>query len=124
MVNGVGLKARDNPADEATRQAALLRALARRAPGVTVWAVPNGGKRTLYARGKAKAEGMKAGAPDLTLVWNRGVAFVEMKAGRTYPEPHQVALLNRLHRDGHHVGVFRTAASVMDWLRGLGAPFA
>lgn len=110
------------PLPEEDRQAALLSELRRRAPGVTVWAVPNGGKRTRWAASKAKREGMRKGAPDLTITWNRGVAFVEMKNGTDKPDADQVLLLNALYRAGHHVGVFRTAASAVAWLIERGAP--
>jgi hypothetical protein len=110
------------PLSEEKRQIAVLRDLHICAPGVMVWAVPNGGKRTVWAAQKAKREGMRAGTPDLTLIWNRGVAFVEMKDGAAMPDANQRDALNRLCRAGHHCGVFRTSASLLRWLKGLGAP--
>jgi hypothetical protein len=66
---------------------------------------------------------MKAGALDLTVVWNRGVAFMEFKDGVKMPTPQQVDMLNLLTRAGHHCGVFRQEKSAIDWLRSIGAPF-
>lgn len=114
----------DDAADEYARQRAFLHALKRFAPGATAWAVPNAAARSAWAAGRAKGEGLVAGAPDLTIAWNRGVAFVEFKGGRTYCDARQRAFLNRLHLAGHHVGVFRTAPRALDWLRGLGCPVA
>ena len=112
----------DDPRDELMRQTALLRKLKLLAPGVTAWAVPNAAKRTQWAAAKAKREGMVSGVPDLTITWNRGVAFVEMKAGRAMPTPAQRDMLNTLYRAGHHCGVFRQETSVIKWLASLGAP--
>ena len=55
---------------------AFLRDLRIMAPAVAAYANANAGKRN---PSKAKAEGIRAGVFDLTLVWNRGVAWVEFK---------------------------------------------
>ena len=112
----------DDPRPEEKRQLAFLRDMKALCPAVIVFAVPNGGKRTQWAAMKAKREGMRAGVVDLICVWNRGVAFIEMKDGRSMPTPAQREFLNSLWRAGHHVGVFRQERSALDWLLGLGVP--
>lgn len=107
---------------EEKRQIAVLRDLHMCAPSIMVWAVPNGIRCSEWSARKAKREGLKAGTPDLTVVWNRGVAFVEMKDGTGMPDANQREALNRLCRAGHHCGVFRTSESVLRWLKGIGAP--
>jgi hypothetical protein len=111
-----------DPRPEEKRQLALLRDLKTLCPAVIVFAVPNGGKRTQWAAMKAKREGMRAGVCDLVCVWNRGVAFVEMKDGTSQPSPAQREFLNSLYRAGHHVGVFRQEKAALEWLLGLGVP--
>jgi len=107
---------------EEHRQRAFINEARIVAPSLIIWAVPNAAKRTQWAAGKAKREGMVAGTPDLTVVWAGGCAFVEFKNGREMPSPNQRDMLNRLYRAGHHCGVFRTSASLLAWLQGLGAP--
>lgn len=53
---------------------------------------------------KMKECGMKRGFPDLQLFWPGGhVLFVEMKAPKEKPEPHQLELHDQLRRLGHTV---------------------
>lgn len=111
-----------SPASEIQRQGTVITGVHRLAPTVTVWAVPNAARRTRWEAMRAKKEGMLAGALDLTLVWPRSVFFAEMKDGREMPTPEQRAMLNYLYRAGHHCGVFRTAACLLDKLREAGAP--
>ena len=47
---------------------------------VTYFAVPNGSNKSMTARKKFKAEGLKAGVPDMVLLFEGGKAvFIEMK---------------------------------------------
>ena len=71
-------------------------------------AVPNGGLRTKAVAGKLKAEGVKAGYPDIVLDVARGGYHgmrIEMKSatGRTSPE--QKSWLADLVREGYHAVV-------------------
>lgn len=53
---------------------------------------------------KMKECGMKRGFPDLQLFWPDGrVLFVEMKAPKEKPEPHQLEIHDMLRRLGHAV---------------------
>lgn len=112
-----------DPRPEEKRQIAFLRDAKKLCPAVTIFAVPNGGKRTQWAAMKAKREGMKSGALDLVLTWPGGVAFMEFKNGTEMPFPNQRDQLNTLYRQGHPCGVFRQEQSAIDWLRAQGAPF-
>jgi len=54
----------------------------RLAPGVFVFAVPNGGLRHAIAGARLKREGVKAGVPDLALVIEGRAHFLELKTER------------------------------------------
>lgn len=109
-------------ASEIERQTSFLALLRIAAPSVMVWAVPNGHNRGVKDRVKAKKEGLKAGVPDLTIVWNHGVAFMEFKAGRTDPDANQIDLLNYLQDAGHRCAVVRTPEFALALLAEWGAP--
>jgi hypothetical protein len=118
------IEARDNdPVSEAKRQAAVLSHLKRRAPGVIVYHVPNGGKQSDWARLNGWKLGVVAGAPDLTIIWNHGILFAEMKDGTGMPSPQQRDMLSRLHRAGFRCGVYRRPETLLAHLRDAGVPF-
>jgi hypothetical protein len=73
--------------DEHAEQVALMRWAAlhvRRYPGLELlFAIPNGGRRDAVTGARLKAEGVKAGVPDLLLPWPAGGwhgLFIELKA--------------------------------------------
>lgn len=69
-----------------------------------LFAVPNGGKRHPATAAKMKAEGQKAGVPDLILpVQRAGFAglFVELKAGKNTASAEQKSWLDRLIQQGY-----------------------
>lgn len=107
---------------EIERQTTFLGMLRLAAPTVMAWAVPNGHNRGLKDRVKAKKEGLKAGVPDLTLVWNHGSAFLEFKDGKGNPDANQVDLLNYLQDAGHHCAVVRSPEFALELLALWGAP--
>jgi hypothetical protein len=109
-------------ASEIERQTSFLGLLRIAAPSVVVWAVPNGHNRGIKDRVKAKKEGLKAGAADLTVCWNHGVAFLEFKSGKGKPDPNQTDLLNYLTECGHHCAVVRTPEFALQLLAEWGAP--
>lgn len=56
-------------------------------PRVRIFAIPNGGKRSISTAKKLKAEGVKAGVPDLYIpAWNLWVEMKRVKGGRVSPE--------------------------------------
>ncbi len=112
-----------SPATELQRQATFLKLLRQLAPGVIAYANTNGTHiASLASRAKANREGRTVGAPDLTVVWNRGVAWIEFKAARGRMSNAQVEFCNRLVQAGQHVGCFRDPMAALDWLRDCGAP--
>lgn len=111
-----------SPATEIERQTTFLGLLRMQAPTVMAWAVPNGHNRGLKDRVKAKKEGLKAGVPDLTVVWNHGAAFLEFKDGKGKPADNQVDLLNYLTDAGHHCAVVRSPEYALALLAEWGAP--
>jgi hypothetical protein len=114
----------DDPRSEEARQVRFLGDAKIICPGVAIFAVPNGGKRSQWAAMKAKREGMKAGVLDLVCTWpGRGVAFLEFKNGVEMPNENQRDRLNMLMRQGHHCGVFRRSETALEFLRAAGAPF-
>ena len=73
--------------------------------------IPNGGSRNKAEAGRFKAEGVKAGVPDLFLPVARGESpglFIEMKrldGGRVRPE--QKAWMDKLREQGYQAVVCR-----------------
>lgn len=64
-------------------QAAILSHIRLRlVPGVFVFAVPNGGARDSVTGARLKAEGVRAGVPDLALVIDGKSHFLEVKTER------------------------------------------
>lgn len=103
-------------ADEHQEQVALcgwwkLYAHGRGVPESLLFAIPNGGRRDAVTGARLKAEGVRAGIPDLFLAVPRGVwagLFIEMKrrrGGRASPE--QQAMHACLAASGYRVSVCR-----------------
>lgn len=69
-----------------------------------MFAVPNGGQRHIAVAAKLKAEGVKAGVPDIFLPAPRGAAhglFIELKAKGGRVSDAQRAMLAALARQGY-----------------------
>lgn len=94
---------------EHAEQAALFRwakSMERRYPDLELlYAVPNAAKRTMATAGRMKAEGLKAGVPDVWLPVPRVLGSVqvqyhglviEMKVGKNKPTQAQERWLSRL----------------------------
>jgi len=112
-----------DPGDELALQIALRKAISK-TPSVKLVAIPNGAQRTTWAAMKAKQEGMAAGFPDCEILWNGGRAYVELKTRTGTLSEQQHVWLNWLTQNGHSCGVFRSVATCLTWLHGLGAPVA
>lgn len=94
-----------------------------------LFAVPNGGKRHLLTAKKMKAEGQKAGVPDLCLPIPRGRfhgLFVEMKTPKGTLTPEQREWLKSLTAHGYRAEVargFEAAINIIeDYLRNESLP--
>lgn len=100
---------------EGTEQAALMRWLQCRfqAAYAVTWHTPNGGRRDKVTAAKLKAQGVKAGIPDLQLAMARGGyfgLFIEFKA--TPPHDAEVSksqkdMLGQLQGQGYLAVVCR-----------------
>lgn len=112
---------------ELPRQVSFLRDLRIVAPSVLAYANPNAGKRGPAAIRQAKAEGLRAGVFDLTLVWNFGTAWLEFK-GYSQRRPGvlsaaQIDFGNALVERGQRCACFFSPVAALEWLREQGAPF-
>ena len=56
-------------------------------PGVRIFHIPNGGHRAISVAKKMKAEGVKAGVPDLYIpAWKIWIEMKRVKGGRVDPD--------------------------------------
>jgi hypothetical protein len=117
---------RAKPVDrEGQEQAALMRELELRYPAVfeLMYHVPNGGHRVKAVAGKLKAQGVKAGIPDLVLTMARGGFFglyIEFKA--TPPNdaaisPSQHERIRKLNEQGYLAVVCRGHFDTIEQIR-------
>lgn len=95
-------------------QVELIKECDRRAATNPLWglilAIPNGGHRSKAVAGKLKAEGVRAGVPDLLLpVERRGYIglFIELKIGNNPLSPAQEVWAKRLTAQGYYHAVIR-----------------
>ena len=73
-----------------------------------MYAVPNAGKRSHYQGARMKAEGLRAGVPDICLPWANGYhagLIIEMKFGKNKPTQNQKWWLSRLAVAGYRTAV-------------------
>ncbi len=97
---------------EHQEQAALFEWAAWNSPRVPalklLYAIPNGGKRDKATAAKLKAEGVKAGVPDICLpIARRGYHgfYIELKIGMNRPTKDQLAWLEALKLEGYMTDV-------------------
>ena len=70
--------------------------------------IPNGGRRDKKEAARLKAQGVKAGVPDLFLPVSRGGyhgLFIELKHGKNKPTEKQTEWLKSLNEQGYAVAV-------------------
>ncbi len=104
-------------------QAAFKGRLVNHAPAVRLVASMNGLRTTVMQGIRAKQTGMSRGFPDCMCIAPGIVAFLEFKTAKGSLDAAQVAWLNWLHNAGFACGVFRSADTALEWLRGLEFPF-
>ena len=112
---------------EEFRQREFVAYVRRKYPDIILSSFANEGKRGPRLAAKMNGLGLLAGMADVTCIWDGGAAYLEFKGwqasgrpGRLSPQ--QVQTLNRIHRNGHPVGMFFTATAALDFLRRAGAP--
>lgn len=120
---GIFVEPRDkSPASEYDRQAAFVGFIRLHARLCRVVAIRNGAHiASNKGRGKAKAEGLHTGWPDVGVCWGP-TAWIEFKDKDGTPDARQIEVINWLARVGSPVAICRTAEAAIAWLRSLGAP--
>lgn len=117
---------RAKPVDrEGLEQAALMAELRARMPEVAdlIFHVPNGGHRVKAVAAKLKAQGVKAGIPDLVLPMARGGFFglyIEFKATPPYDaviSDSQHERIRKLNAQGYLAVVCRGHFDAMEQIR-------
>ena len=107
---------------EIERQASFRKKLKNAIPDADAVAVPNAGKRGPKAIRAAKLEGLKPGFPDLIVIHQGRVAFLEFKNGKKMPNDTQVDVMNWLHRSDFNVACVRTPEKAFELLKEWGWP--
>jgi len=85
------------------------------------WAVPNGGNRNVITAKKLKAEGVKSGVPDITLIHDGMYYGIEVKKPKTdtpkgYLSPSQKEMIRNINKAGGEVGVAYSVQDVIQLL--------
>ncbi len=78
---------------------------------------PNEGKRGWRAQQDLKDTGVMAGWPDIEIIYQGRVYFIELKVGRRKPSDNQIKCHERLARAGCVVGIARSIEDVERLLR-------
>lgn len=89
--------------------------LGRRIVQGRFFAIPNGGARDIVTAAKLKAEGVRAGAPDLVFYGPSGCLWIEMKNGTSGTvSASQKAMHESLRGNGHRIEVCRDLAETIE----------
>lgn len=91
-------------------------------PDATWLHVPNGGKRSKAEAGKLKAMGVRAGWPDITILYGGRLFCVELKADGGRLSPKQRGCLNRIDAAGGAWCIARSVSDIQEFLRGFSIP--
>jgi hypothetical protein len=105
------------PKDELGEQVRYRAQMARLAPKVLLAGIPNAGKRSAWESRQRAKEGLVPGFPDMLALFDGRALGLEFKSGTGQPSDNQIETLNRLHRLGFPVGIFRSAETALDWTR-------
>jgi len=90
-----------------------------------IFAIPNGGHRNVVVAGKLKAEGVRAGVPDLCFPEARGGYFglwIEMKVRPNRPSAEQLQRITQLNADGYLAVICwsaEEAQAILSWYLSL-----
>lgn len=117
--------------NERQTQRAILKMMGTLFPRVLVHHSPNGGhlagdrEARFKQVGALKGDGMKVGWPDLTCVWNHGIAFMEVKRPGYTPScisPQQRQLHEQLAECGFTPAIVSSVDEAKAFLLERGAP--
>lgn len=103
--------------DELGEQVRYRSQMARLAPKVLLAGIPNAGKRSAWESRQRAKEGLVPGFPDILAMFDGRTLGLEFKSGTGQPSDKQIETLNRLHRLGFPVGIFRSAETALNWTR-------
>jgi len=112
-------------------QRSILDMMGKLFPAVLVHHSPNGGhlagdRQARFKQvGALKGDGMKVGWPDLTCVWNRGVAFMEVKRPGWTPSrvsEQQLSIHDKLADCGFKPAIVASVEEAEAFLLDRGAP--
>lgn len=92
------------------------------APDVLVHHSPNEGRRTRWEGQRMQALGTRAGWPDLELLYQGELAFIELKAEGGRLTDRQQQCIADIEAAGHLVAVCRSLQDVVDLLHMMGWP--
>ena len=123
------IHAEGQTASESVEQQALFRwaafAAGKHPELRLLYHVPNEGKRSALQGARMRAEGLRAGVPDICLPVQRGgysALYIELKAGRNKPTDDQLAWLAALDAAGNKTAVCwgwqAARKAVMEYLEG------
>ena len=91
-------------------------------PGVVVFHVPNGGRRSRAEAAIFKGLGVLAGVPDLIILWPGRCAGLELKAPGGRPTPAQLAIGEQMQSLGHLWGWADSVDDAIGLLKSWGVP--
>ena len=104
-------------------QASFRKRMYYAAPTVKVVAIPNAAKRTRWAAGQARKEGLAKGFPDVQCIAPGGmIAFIEFKRETGRVSEAQQEWIDLLRRYTFPATVARSADEAIAFLRGCGFP--
>ena len=112
---------RRHPEQDLQRAVAEFLDLALPRPDAWWTTIPAGGGGKV--RGAfLKAAGLKAGVPDILIIWRGRAYWIELKSWAGKPSPAQVEVRNMLRLAGCSAEIARTVTDVELWCLGWGIP--
>ncbi len=99
---------------ESKLQSECVRWFRIRFPDGLIFAIPNGGARTIKTATYLKKEGVLAGVPDLQVIARGQIYFIEMKYGAGKVTEIQKAVHEKIEQNGGSVFVVRSFDEFVD----------
>ena len=101
-------KKRSSPEADIQKQIVNRLMIEERIGRLIFWHTPNGAKLSMASASHFKALGMKAGVPDLIIVADGNIYFVEVKAEKGRLSDSQEQFLERMYQQGHFTAVVKS----------------